>query len=445
MIKETCQKIYYNQYFPFIILVLIMIPVHFFMGFGADDLWFQEFGKTAPLLSILKTRYFTWTSRIVIEAVLFSVVQVDVLLWRLLNIFFITLLVISISKLTDSKTSRTENMLITLLFLVYPLIQVSSAGWAATTINYVWTVSAGLFALIPFLKIIRQQSLKFYEYPLYLLALIFAANQEQVCLLLISFGLIFTAYYMITTKHLNWYLFIWNTISILSLTVMLLSPGNANRTIQETQTWFPGFDQYSIAYKAYIGISNTLNYLFNSRNNLVLLLSFLLFYIVFKYHKKVIYRVLTGIPLVFTMIARTPYMAPFFNQLNSPGTANSLSGLLPAMIILVVLGLMMFAIYLIYKTSLRSIFLIILLCSSLMSGFILGASPTVYASGQRIFFPLNMIMLLLIALLYHNEKNSFSLKETKLFGGLLVVIAGINCYNFLPPYHLHDFSNKSML
>jgi len=431
MVKDTFQKIYYNKYFPFILLVLIMIPLHFFMNFSADDLWFQETGKTAPLLSILKTRYSIWTSRIVVEAVLFSVVQVDVLLWRLLNVFFITLLVISISKLIDSNTSRTENMLITLLFLIYPLTQMSSAGWAATTINYIWTVSAGLFALIPFLKIIRKQSMKFYEYPIYLLALIFAANQEQVCLLLISFGLIFYAYYIITNKHLNWYLLIWNTISILSLTVMLLSPGNANRSIIETQNWFPGFDQYSIAHKAYIGISNTLNYLFNSRNNLMLILTFLLFYIVFKYHKNVIYRVLTGIPLVFTIIARIPYMASFFNQLNSHETANSLSDLLPAMIILVVLGIMMFSIYLIYKTSLKSIFLIILLCSGLMSGFILGASPTVYASVQRIFFPLNMIILLLITLLYHNEKNSFNPKETKLFGGLLVVLAGINYYSFL--------------
>jgi hypothetical protein len=53
-------------------------------------------------------------------------------IWAILNILMLIMLFILSMKLTHSK----QNVLLILLVLLYPQTKLSSAGWIATTINY---------------------------------------------------------------------------------------------------------------------------------------------------------------------------------------------------------------------------------------------------------------------------------------------------------------------
>ena len=80
------------------------------------------------------------------------------------------------------------------MILIYPIVLMNGAGWAATTINYMWPLATGLFALIPIRKIWDEEKIKFWQYPLYIIAMIFATNQEQVCAILLGTYLLFTVF-----------------------------------------------------------------------------------------------------------------------------------------------------------------------------------------------------------------------------------------------------------
>lgn len=173
--------------------------------------------------------------------------------WKVLNIASLMLLAVSISKLLVEKNIRKYNWVIMALILVYPLEDMSTAGWAATTINYIWPLSLGLYSLIIVKKILKNENIKWYEYVLSTLALIYAINVEQMCAILLAIYVPVTLY-LILKKRTNIYMVIQSMICILSLIFILTCPGNAARDISETATWFSGVCIFIIYTKILNGI-----------------------------------------------------------------------------------------------------------------------------------------------------------------------------------------------
>ena len=81
----------------------------------------------------------------------------------------------------------------------------NSAGWAATTVNYMWPLATCLYALIPIRKIWDGEKIKFWEYPLYIIATLFSANQEQACCILVGTYILFTIFMIIKNKKIYYY------------------------------------------------------------------------------------------------------------------------------------------------------------------------------------------------------------------------------------------------
>ncbi|CAG9704379.1 hypothetical protein [Clostridium neonatale] len=120
--------------------------------------------------------------------------------WKVLNIASLMLLAVSISKLLVGKNARRYNWIIVALVLAYPFKDMSTAGWAATTINYTWPLSLGLYSLIIVKKILKNENIKWYEYILSIIALIYAINVEQMCAILLAIYVPITIYLMIKRK-----------------------------------------------------------------------------------------------------------------------------------------------------------------------------------------------------------------------------------------------------
>ena len=93
-------------------------------------------------------RYLTWTSRVLIEMTLGFIFKISGYLWVIGNVCMITLIGYSISKLFVSEDKKQMNIMILFLIMLYPIERMAGAGWAATTVNYIWPLATGLFSLI---------------------------------------------------------------------------------------------------------------------------------------------------------------------------------------------------------------------------------------------------------------------------------------------------------
>lgn len=435
MIKKKMYTIYESRYFPFFLLFAAMMLLHLFTKFSGDDLDFQNMLSETPYFPLLAKRYQTWTSRLLIESVLFLVVKTNIFIFALLDSLFIVFLLISLSKLINNTTSRTINWLMVLLFLIYPFHQMSSAGWVATTLNYIWPTTAALFAMIPFAKKIRNEEIKPSRYALYIAALLYASNTEQICALLCGFGLIFNAYIFIKERRIKPIFISWIIIPLANLVIIMQCPGNLSRFVSNVNTYFPEYTSLSHQFKLYLGVSNTLNYLFNNTNILLLLLSSMLFFVISMRQTSRLSKLVASIPFIFCLITNLGYLTGmhdtwlayarvFFSYLDLSGNPYSgLVNLIPALICLCILGLTMLAFYQIYGKSRKSVFYIIMLLAGLASAIMLGFSPTVYASSKRIFFPLDIIIILLTCLIYFDNQECFSSIHSKVFLRILAVLA----------------------
>lgn len=95
----------------------------------------------------------------------------------------------------DNKDSK-ENCIITaiVMTLFIPLKLITSAGYVAGSINYIWTGAMLLTALLPFKKSVTGQAITKVEGVLYLLAALYCSNQEQSMALLITFSALLLLY-----------------------------------------------------------------------------------------------------------------------------------------------------------------------------------------------------------------------------------------------------------
>ena len=81
----------------------------------------------------------------------------------------------------------------------------SSAGWMATTINYYWSLGAILINLYYLKKANNLIKLKWYEYIISSIALLFAANQEQGFAILLGTYFFYIIYCFINKRKISFF------------------------------------------------------------------------------------------------------------------------------------------------------------------------------------------------------------------------------------------------
>ena len=161
------------------IFILELILTVFITPNKYDDEFFIEKATNNSVFKFVTERYSEWTSRVIIEYVLCTVLKTSKYLWILIQSFMMAVIGYSISEIFIKEEKNDNNLMLLYMILLYPLNIMASAGWAATSVNYVWPLSMCLYSLIPLKKAWYKEKIKPYEFVLYSLALIFAGNQEH--------------------------------------------------------------------------------------------------------------------------------------------------------------------------------------------------------------------------------------------------------------------------
>lgn len=453
--KEKIKKIYENGTYALILLFILEIILIMFVTPNLyDDEWFikQVTNEINPetneviehtITGFVQERYFNWSSRVIIEFILCLTLKTSKYLWILLEALMVTIVGYSISKIFVKDNKKANNSILISMILIYPYTIMHQAGWAATTINYMWPLAMCLFALIPIKKIWYNEKIKFFEYPFYTAALLFAGNHEQASSILVCFYILFTIIMIIRDKKVKPYMIIQSILVLSSIIFILTCPGNYIRQEEEMRR-FIDFGMLTFLDKFVLGFTSTFGQIIANQNIVYTLLTSLLAIYVFSNYKEKLYRVISLVPVVSMLVfghlssitfEMFPNLEIFYELLTTKdvlltvANCNKIYYTFPIIFTFVnfiCIGMSLLLLTKKYKNNI--VFLIYL--AGLASRVIMGFSPTVFVSKTRtmIFFDFAMIIM---SFLIWQQLNNKKTKGINYINGIITLTAVIQYINVL--------------
>lgn len=424
-----------KKYIPSIIAFLYGVLVSIKSPFIGDASVF--IGIKGDIISSLIARYYQWTSRVIIEGVLLIVLRsYKGILWNILNALIIILLFIVLKKIFNNNKEIYLNYVVVSGIILYTYNDMFSAGWSATTVNYLWPLVLGIFAFIPIIKIIKNEKISKNILFLTIPALIFSVNQEQAAALIFGFSLLFLIYYYKINKKIDYIILIYTLISIIGIIFALTCPGNINRLNHEIVTWFNDFNNLNIIDKLLLSLNNTFDILMSKINYIFIMLYVVLTFYFIKNKNKL--YIISIILLLGTLII------PWLNIFNLNDIYNLKHGsginIIPILklnsinyILSIIISIIYFisTILLLYNIKNEKMKLLcpIIFIAAIFSRMIIGFSPTIFASSYRTGIFLNFLILMIILLIFNNMKlTSKEKKYIMIISISLIVIKFIISY-----------------
>ena len=429
------------------IAVLCLFILEFFISVWItpnqyDSAFFMKQMQKMSVFDFLGMRYETWTSRLIIEFVLCMILPQTKFVWALLNTGMMTILGYSILKIFVKEDDKSLVWMAICFLLLYPLNKVAATcDWGAGTVNYTWPLAMLLFSTISIQKMQNREKIAIYEYPLYMVALVFACNQEQTCLIATGVYLVFTVLDILKNgKKVHPFLFVQLILVIFSLVFTMTCPGNYVRKNDEITSYYMEFGSFHFLDKLSLGLTATLNHLLIHPNLVWIVFSAVCCVFILKKYQNTLYRAVALIPVVASLVlsvlknivgAIFPYLGIFAETLNleqamlTPGNYHNYLNFIPLMLSFVVFGSMAMNILLIFK-NLKNNVAILIYGLGLMSRVGLGFSPTIFASADRtfLFFEFSLIIIsILIWKEFQREATKEQVKTRKTLATGITILA----------------------
>lgn len=304
--KMNIYQIMYNgKHVPMLAFFLIIVTYHFManINYGDDITFFskvlantQNYISDTIIFSV--DRYYSWSGRTIIEIFIIYLSHWPTIVWRLLDSLVWLLLFLSLCSLLDIRNNKMKWCLVVLL-LWFPFKYTGTAGWICTSLNYTWTTSFGCYFLSIINKIYKNVVIDKWQKILALFALCYAANEEQMMVILLPI----TTYFMwkMSCKKQKSIMIISSWIIIFcEMIYSITCPGNESRLLIEVNNRMPDFLEYSLLEKLDMGYVNLINRYFQNFNILSVALCFVIYRVyIHLYGMKFAY--LAVVPLIWSI------------------------------------------------------------------------------------------------------------------------------------------------
>lgn len=386
-----------TAYAPFMLVLIIAVLYHLKIGaISGDDPFFAAATDYKTMWQFLSERYQTWTSRIVIDFLVVSLVD-HLIVWKILDIIvFASMPVLFAKILGDTKLVRWCSAA---AILLYPFHDVGSAGWVTTTINYLWPIWGILLVGVLVKKVLCQEKILWYEIAAGVIGCILASSHEQAAVVL--FIILLLAGIWLLRKHCLkvpvYYLML--LINMASLIFILTCPGNGNRNAVGTVD-MPEFANYTLFDKAYLGLLS-IERVFIANVDIVFFMVVLLLtalvYIKTSDYKKTLISSLPVLILLGQSVIKTAY--PELNGLFvvpeqvTVWSYGELSAWIPMVYLAVTVASILAALFWLLENMQEYISAVLLLGCGFAAGLVIGFTATIYVSGDRVYITLYFILL----------------------------------------------------
>ena len=381
---------------PLLFLVSCLILIHWHMNMSNDDLFFA---KQSFSWDFFKQRYDGWSSRLITESILVIFMHMPFVFWKIIDSIMICGCIKGLTCLFwDDKKKFTNNFIIILLCLLYPMQELNSAGWGATTINYLWPMVFCLPSFIADKRVIDKQKLSKNFQIFSIVTLLIGIDVEfawtfSLIMTVMTFGLIRNK------KDILLYYFCKFFILIATFFKIILCPGNNVRFFSEVSSWFPDFLTLSIFDKIYLGTVSTASYLLGRSNLIFGIIVILFLYLSIKTVKSHFFKCYVMMLLLLKIVSINAanqdniwsviHGGTRVTIMNATSLANYLSFILSGLVLISIIVLLL----ILYGKCRKTYYLLIWYLSGLGARVIMIFSPTLYASSFRTFLPLDISLI----------------------------------------------------
>ena len=396
-IKQFCR-----ENLPFIAVGIVALLWHLVLKISAGDdvVYFQTLMDGRSIFEILAHRYATWSSRLAIEFVLIPLVQCPPL-WKILDIIIYTSIPVLLYRLLWREGQALKmKWLVCGFVLLYPFSDMVSAGWIATTTNYLWPLWCLLYLCLLLKRMALGGGIRWYQAVAGILACIYGSSQEQVAAILLVILVLAVIYFRQRKQAGSPLLFVFAAIDIASLAVILLCPGNAVRSMQEAGGRMPEFVNFSVWEKVYMGVANVERIFIAGVNSIFLIVAVTLAVLVYVRTKDYRKTLISGVPvLVLAGYALIRTGHPWYEKIfiipeqTAKWDFTAAETYLPILFLLAAAGGIAYALFVLLGER-PAVYLdtLFLLAAGLASGVVMGFSPTIYASAGRPYIYLYFIL-----------------------------------------------------
>lgn len=281
----------------------------------------------------------------------------------------------------------------------------ASAGWIATTTNYLWPLW-GVLVIGMVLKQLRcGRKVPVWEAAAAFLACAYAGSQEQAAVLLLLLLGMEVLHYISEKRMKQPLLYALCGIDIISLIYIFSCPGNAIRSAQEMAGRMPEFADFTFAEKLYMGLANVERIFIAELDPVYCVVAAVLVLLV--YRKTGDYRktLLAGIPALLLFgqaVVRVshPSLKKVFvrPEQTTHWDWHALVTYMPLVFLVLSVWGILYALWQladgVWKHYLWTAFL---LAGGFAMGVVMGFSPTIYASANRPYLYLYFVLIYVCA------------------------------------------------
>ena len=454
-----------------------------FVGYSdGDDAYFYEYTHKMGFLEYLGWRYETWVGRLAGEAMVYIAFHLGLPFWRLVNALMLTLLPLGILSLAG-KTARVpegtfrdwkrrqqacigpngvrkKTGLFAAIAVVsgYFMMDVQTVGYAAVWVNgsifYTWSFTCGIWALTTFAEYvfakraaaegsggrlgIRMEGVSLWRF-LYAVpcAVIASMSIEQMAAVLLVFELLGVIYGIFKWRSVHPLLLVQTAVTLLSFAVLFAAPGNDVRVAAEIVNWMPQYETMRFGEHLFL----TLHWMISSfanENKLFLCAIWIagIFLLLQKEKRSRTDCWMIAGAGVFTAAALLPNVGiTAFSNLGmqyiditqrvtevpvlSRFTAMQLAALIWWCAALI------YTFFFLWRASGCQITLLLAYLAGIASEALMFFSPTMYASGARVYYLTDLLYLFVILCL------AFGLREERRRNVIYAVCVGFGIWNFV--------------
>lgn len=411
--KEHKNKI--EKYLCYSIFLILMILLHWNMSLDlSDDSVFKEVLKNETLIEHIVSLYMVENGKIFPDTLAAIFTYVNPLIWKILNIGILFIIVICIDHLFISSGKRIFSCLAILLF---PFSLLTSAGYVATSVNYLWSTAALLVSLLP-LKYAAQFKKRPMMYVVCFFAGLYAGNQEQAGAIVVTVYTFFILYSFFQKVKFHKYIWVQYILSILGVLFVFTAPGHIKRSTMYTIFNLPDFLTLDFFEKLIRGFTSTAAVIITGNTVIWPVFCFLLMLVVCYRNKEILIRLLSVIPLAGSLIfgnfrnlifpenisrkfayyVSWGFSMPDYRPIDA-STYAKWYYYVPMAVSFIIVGIILLEIFWAFNTEKSGLIIFLTFSAGLCTRLIMGFSPTLYGSSFRTFIFLYLALGICIAIL----------------------------------------------
>ncbi len=405
-----------TQYITYALLLTLLVILHWNMSLNISDdaLWSQRLHEMS-LLENMRVLYFYTNGRVLADTMAAIFTYLPPAIWKCLNICALFSIVVCVDKLfLDGKTLIGGCAVILLL----PFSYFTSAGYCASSTNYTWSAASLLISLLP-LKYSKVFFKHKYMYVICIFSTIYATNQDQTGLVLITTYILFFIYKWYKHEKINLYNYIQAVIAILGLLILVLAPGHQGRMSSYNIFNVPDFIAINSFQKLIRGFTFTIAQFLDGKRLVWPLLCGMLFITLIACTKNTKKKLIMGLLFAASLVLGPfqDYLLPseikeIFNYYPAWGyglqdyrmidavTYTEWKYYVPIFFSIAFVGIMCISFFWVYGLNIKGICVFLIFAAGFASRVIMGFAPSTYGSSFRTSILCNMAFSVCIAMLY---------------------------------------------